>query len=105
MPLVPVAVSGSASVGDWSHLIDGGFGESLTLPRDPDAWSSAWIEQEFAEPVTVRSVTIGLPGPRGFGAAPPAHAVLQAGGDGEEYRDIAELPPTSVPVRTATFPQ
>jgi len=102
--LVPVAVSGSASVGDWSHLIDGGFGESLTLPRDPDAWSSAWIEEEFAEPVTVRSVTIGLPGPRGFGAAPPAHAVLQAGGDGEEYRDIAELPPASVPVRTATFP-
>lgn len=101
--LVPSAVSGSATLGDWSHLVDGAYDGSLTLPRDPDGWSSAWIEEEFAEPVTVRSVTVGLPGPRGFGAAPPAHAVLQAGDD-DGYRDIAELPPASVPVRTATFP-
>ena len=48
-----------------------------SLPRDPDGWSQAWIEQRFDEPVTVRSVVVGLPGPRGFGAAPAPDAVLQ----------------------------
>ena len=101
--LIPTAVRGSAPVSEWPLLTDGGFDRSISLPRDPDIWSSAWIEEEFAEPVTVRSVTIGLPGPRGFGAAPPPHAVLQAS-DGDGYRDIVELLPSAVPVRTATFP-
>ena len=47
---------------------------SVSLPRDPDGPSSAWIEQVFDEPVTVGAVTVGLPGPRGFGAAPPPSA-------------------------------
>ena len=61
----------------------------IALPRDPDGSSTAWIEQVFDEPVTVGSVTVGLPGPRGFGAAPPASAVLQASDDGVAYRDVA----------------
>ena len=101
--LAPVRVRTSASIDDWSCLTDGSFGRTLALPRDPDGWSVAWIEQEFAEPVTVRSVVVGLPGPRGFGAAPPASAVLQASDDGHEYRDVAELPPDAIPARTATF--
>ena len=32
----------------------------------------------------------GLPGPRGFGAAPPATAVLQASDDGVAYRDVVD---------------
>ena len=80
---VPTASSASAPVGDWSraHRRRRSM-PSIALPRDPDGWSSAWIEQGFADPVTVRSVTVGLPGPRGFGAAPPPHAVLQASDDG-----------------------
>lgn len=100
---VPFTVTASAPVEDWSPLIDNAFGASIALPRDPDGSSSAWIEEHFAEPVTARSVTLGLPGPRGFGAAPPPHAVLQASDDGAVYRDIAQLAPTSVPVRSATF--
>ena len=102
--LLPAAVKGSSPVEDWSPLVDDAFGASISLPRDPDGWSSAWIEHEFANPVTVRAVTIGLPGPRGFGAAPAPHAVLQASDDGAVFRDITPLPPTSVPVRSATFP-
>ena len=102
--LIPASVSASASVDDWSPLLDGMFHASVVLPRDPDAASSAWIEEHFADRVTVRSVTIGLPGPRGFGAAPPPHAVLQASEDGVVFRDVVKLPPSSVPVRSATFP-
>jgi hypothetical protein len=102
--LVPASVTGSASVTDWSPLVDGLFEASIALPRDPDGSSSAWLEARFANRVTARTVTIGLPGPRGFGAAPSPYAVLQASDDGGVYRDIVELPPTSVPVRSATFP-
>lgn len=102
--LVPAEVSASAPVEDWSCLVDGGFDSSLSLPRDPDRTSAAWIEQRFAEPVTVRSASVGLPGPRGFGAAPPPDAVLQAADDAGEYRDIARLEASSVPVRSVAFP-
>ena len=59
-PLRPAAVRSSAPIGDWSCLTDESFNEALELPRDPDAWSSAWIEQEFREPVTVRSVVVEI---------------------------------------------
>ena len=100
--LVPASVTASAPLAEWTCLVDGSFAAAVALARDPDGPSSAWIEQVFPEPVTVASVTVGLPGPRGFGAAPAPHAVLQAS-DGTAYRDVAELPPSAVPVRTAAF--
>lgn len=102
--LAPASVHASAVVDDVACLTDGAFGRALALPRDPDHRSSAWIEQEFDAATTVRSVTVGLPGPRGFGAAPPADAVLQVSDDGVEYRDVVVLPPSAVPVRTVSFP-
>ncbi|HWM17975.1 MAG TPA: glycosyl hydrolase, partial [Microbacterium sp.] len=103
--LQPTTVAAaSAPVGDWTCLVDGSFGDSLSLPRNPDAPSSAWIEQCFDEPVTVRSVVAGLPGPRGFGAAPPPEALLQASDDGIDYRNVVRLDPTTVPARSASFP-
>ena len=67
--LQPHGVRASAAIGDWSYLTDGSFGRTLALPRDPDGWSTAWIEHEFTDPVTVRSVVVGLPGPRRTRAA------------------------------------
>lgn len=103
-PLVPDEVLGSGPVEHPELLRDGRFGDAVRLPRDPHGWSRAWIQQSFARPVTVRAVTAGLPGPRGFGAAPPPSAVLQASDDGAAWRDVAELPVTSVPARTVSFP-
>ncbi|MET0974753.1 MAG: glycosyl hydrolase [Leifsonia sp.] len=102
--LVPFRVAASARVDDWSALTDGSFSGGISLPRDPDGWSTAWIEQDFGEAVTVGSVVLGLPGPQGFGAAPAATAVLQASDDGVAYREIAELPAAATPARTASFP-
>src|SRR4051794_35087567 len=90
-PRAPPAVPPSAARGAWAALLDGGFAEAVSLPRDPDGRSTAWIEQVFDTPVTVAAVTVGLPGPRGFGAAPPPAAVLEAGDDDGTFRAVAEL--------------
>lgn len=102
-PLRPAEVSASAPLETWDAILDGSFTATVALPRDPDGWSTAWIEQRFDDPVTVRSVTVGLPGPRGFGAAPPAEAVLQVSDNGASYRDVVRLETTTVPARTASF--
>ena len=39
----PHAVRASAPIDDWSCLTDGSFGRTLSLPRDPDGWSTGWI--------------------------------------------------------------
>jgi alpha-L-rhamnosidase len=108
--LLPTAVDASAPIADWRCLVDGGHAGTVSLPRDPDGPSSAWLEQVFDVPVQVAAVTVGLPGPRGFGAAPPPHAVLEASDDGVTYAVVAELPEVvepaakAVPVRTVAFP-
>src|SRR3954453_19379920 len=50
---VPASVGGSEAVADWGALLDGSFGASVSLPRDPDGPSTAWLEQVFDEPVEV----------------------------------------------------
>ena len=107
--LVPDLGAGSQPVDDWGPLLDGSFAGSVSLPRDPDGPSTAWLEQVFDEPVQVGAVTVGLPGPTGFAAAPPPSAVLEASDDGVTYRRVAELDAPgnadkAVPVRTLAFP-
>ena len=101
--LSPDAVSASGAVEHPERLADGSFSDALSIPRDPDAWSEGWLEQTFAAPVTVRSVVVGLPGPRGFGAAPPPDAVLECSDDGGTWHEVARLDVTTVPARTASF--
>ncbi|MDN3496477.1 glycosyl hydrolase [Planococcus sp. APC 4015] len=103
-PLAPDSVTASSPLENAECLADGSFSDAVLLPRDPDAWSTAWITQSFDAPVTVRSVVVGLPGPRGFGAAPPPDAVLQVSDDDVAYRDVVRLEATSAPARTAGFP-
>jgi len=102
--LVPDTVTGSAAIDRPGCLTDGRHCEVITLPRDPDGGSSAWIEQGFSSAVTVSAVTVGLPGPTGFAAAPSPHAVLEASDDGRAWTGLADLPASAVAVRTATFP-
>lgn len=101
-PLSPTTCRSAGAEIDGTTLTDGAFGHGIRLPRDPDVWSEAALELDFDEPVTARSVVLGLPGPRGFGAAPPPLAILQAD-DGDGFRDIVRLEPTTVVARTATF--
>ena len=107
--LRPARVHGSALVEDPRALLDGSFADAVSMPRDPDGASTAWLEQVFDEPVRVAAVTIGLPGPTGFAAAPPPTAVLEVSEDGVGYRAVAALDAPgnadkAVPVRTVAFP-
>ena len=102
--LRPATVTASSPIDRPEGLTNGHHADEVVLPRDPDRPSSAWIEQGFASPVTVSAVTVGLPGPSGFGAAPPPHAVLEASEDGGAWTVVADLPASAVPVRTAAFP-
>jgi hypothetical protein len=102
-PWQEVLTPASVSVDEWAGLIDGAHTATVALPRDPDGFSTTSIEQVFDEPVRVAAVTAGLPGPRGFAAAPVPDAVLEASDDGISYRRVAELPATTVPVRTVAF--
>ncbi|WP_458106528.1 glycoside hydrolase [Arthrobacter sp. R3-55] len=88
-----------AVTADRTTAVDG-----FRLARDPDHHSVAWIEQSFAAPVTVRSCVIELPGPHGFGAAPPATATLQVRNDDGGYVTVCTLPATQCPARTMSFP-
>ena len=92
LPTVWVTVNQSVTAGGFR------------LARDPDNDSVAWLEQRFAAPVTVRSCVIELPGPNGFGAAPPAIATLQVQNEAGDYSDVATLPATQCPSRTMSFP-
>ena len=78
--------------------------DGFRLARDPDNPSVAWIEQSFATPVTVRSCVIELPGPYGFGAAPPATASLQVQNNDGGYVTVCTLPATQCPSRSMSFP-
>lgn len=102
--LRPTSVTASSPIDRPERLTDGRYAEAIVLPRDPDRPSAAWIELAFASPVMVSAVTVGLSGPKGFGAAPPPHAVLKASNADDAWTTVTALPASAVPVRTAAFP-
>lgn len=105
---VPLTATALAAPGEISSsglppanlLNDGFYGPSLALPvRD----GRAWVGYRFDRAQTVRSVSVGLPGPRGFGTSAPPLGVIEASDDGVTFRKIADLPPSTSPVRSASF--
>lgn len=101
---LPDRIRASHEVGSTTTLIDHSFTGGVQLPRDRDARSSVWLEQDFDAAVTIRSCVLGIAGPHGFGAAPPVSAVLHASTNGIDYWEVVELPATRVAARTISFP-
>jgi alpha-L-rhamnosidase len=99
--LVPTRANDSLRVIDAATLLDGHFATAHTLSL---VHGEAWVRYEFERPVAVRSVRVGLPAPRGFGTPPPTFARLEASNDGNAFDTVAELPASSSPVRSASFP-
>lgn len=100
-PPVPVLVSTRIGPTDSTALRDGFTGPGMEVQLGADR--QAWLLQDFGRPVTMRSVVVGLPAKRGFGAPPPAAARLEASDDAAAFRTVVELPPTQSPVRSAAF--
>lgn len=98
----PIRVTSSSGAIDLMKLSDGRFGPAVDLPFAGSS-REAWILYDYDAPVTLRSLTIGLPGARGFGAPPPPSAALEASDDGRGFRNIAILLPGKSQSRTASF--
>ena len=89
-PLIAVR---SVSVDDSACLIDGSLAGTVLACRGTRTDSStAWIEQVFDQPVRVAAVTVGLPGPRGFGRRRPRTRFSRPA-------TTASLPPGGRPAR------
>jgi hypothetical protein len=72
----PVEAWADGTAVDPTGLTDGVFADGVVLPRELRNHSTTTVTTRYASPVTVAAVTVGLPGPRGFGSPPPVHAVL-----------------------------
>jgi len=101
VPDAPASIATGAGTPPPANMLsDGLFGQSFALTAQE---GRAAIRYGFTRPQTVRSVTIGLPLPHGFGTPAPPLARLEASEDGVHFRAIASLPPSTSPVRSASF--
>jgi hypothetical protein len=89
-----------------SQLTDGDLGATNLLPRDTTK-GYGWIQFAFAQPQTIKAVTMvggGNPGVFGFGADPKDSRKLEASDDGVNFRFICIIPPGAVLQQTIAIP-
>jgi len=94
------AVTASDGMVDATSLMDGSLTRPQSLPMAAPG-QAAWIRFDYAEPVTIRAMTLmvgGISSLPGFGTAPPAIG-LEASDDGTSFTSV--LPPKVL--RTPAF--
>ena len=100
-------ITSSAGQLDFAALSDGDLARTIVLPG-ASIDGKAWIQFEFAQPQTIRAVTLGTGRAAGlFERALPgseSKRELQAGDDGTQFRTIAEIPIGGVGEHTIAFP-
>ena len=99
-------VTSSGGTPDLTMLSDGDLEKTTKLPIPKAAGDSAWIQWEFAEPQTLRSITIAVPELGQFaaiaGVSEPEKSV-EASDDGQNFREIAKLASGGAPEHTIAF--
>jgi hypothetical protein len=100
-------VTASAGNIDAAMLSDGDLEKTTKLPIPP-VGRDAWIQYEFAEPQTIRSVTIVTKSPNSIaamlaGIGSPEKS-LEASDDGKDFRGVVQLPDGGAPEHTVSFP-
>ena len=96
-------VTSSGGAFTLEQLTDGDIATSVLLPSSKDE-ETAWIQYEFAEPQTVRAVTLVDGSTGGFGAPAAGGAFLEASQDGVTFTKVADLPAGRVAQRTLSVP-
>lgn len=100
-------ITASAGSPDPAILTDGDLVKTTKLPV-PKLNESAWIQYEFAEPQTIRSLTIVMTEANPFATMltgltnPEKH--LEASDDGQNFRLIAKIPDEGAAEHTISFP-
>ena len=99
-------VTSSGGTPDFAMLSDGDLEKSTKLPIPKATGESAWIQWEFHEPQTIRSITVAVPelGPIAaiVGLSDPEKAVA-ASDDGVHFREIVKLVSGGAPQHTIAF--
>ena len=100
-------ITASAGAPDGSMLIDGDLEKTTKLPM-PKEGGSSWIQFKFAEPQTMRSLTIVTKGVDFItamvaGISNPETS-LEAGDDGQNFQPVVKVPEGGAPEHTLSFP-
>jgi hypothetical protein len=100
-------VTASGGAPDTAMLGNGNWQETTKLPIPPTAGERAWIQYEFAEPQTIRSITIIMKEMDSLaaiiaGVTSPEKS-LEASDDGQNFRAIVKLPDEGSPEHTLSF--
>jgi len=100
-------VTASGGAIDVAMLTDGDLEKTTKLPIPAAAGESAWIQYEFAEPQTMRAITLATKGVNfiaamlsGMGSP---EISLQASDDGQDFRSVVKLPGGGAPEHTVSF--
>ena len=100
------AITSSGGKFTLTQLTDGDLETTSLLPRD-SVNGFAWIQFAFAQPQTIKAVTMvggGNPGVFGFGADAKDSRKLEASEDGTHFILISVIPPGAVLEQTIAIP-
>lgn len=93
---------------DFGMLSDGDLVKTVSLPLSKAAEEKAWIQYEFDQPATIRSITIAVGGKGPFDAFMPqtgeSGRALEASDDGQQFRVLVDLPKSGSTEHTISFP-
>ncbi len=94
----------TASGGNFtlSQLTNGSISDAQLLPRDDQA-GYAWIQYEFPQPVTIKSLKMVGAGGSGFGGG-PASTQLEASDDGKTFKSVCDVRGGNVAQVTMSVP-
>lgn len=97
--------------GNVASLTDGSFASGIAIPRDPHSNATAHVTFVFDEAVTLGSATVGIGGPKGFGAPFLPEASISVSDDGVTFVSVCAFHAEvytgqagECPARTAAFP-
>jgi len=101
-------VTASSGVIDASLLADRDFAKTTGLPK-ASVNRQAWVQFEFAKPLSIRALTFALGGPvnpfaDSMGGAPPGPDFL-ASADGQLFHKVVSIPSNGSQVHTISFPE
>lgn len=100
-PLPVKVLTAPAEVVNAGLLTDGAYGAATPLAFGDDGLAS--VTYDYGRAVTIRSMSLGLLLPTGFGAPPPPAVTLETSDDGMAFRPVTNLVNSKAQVRTVTF--
>lgn len=96
-------VTSNAGAVNAAALSDGDLSHVQTFAIDPKS-PAVWLRFDYAQLQDVRAVSLALPAPRGFGAAPLPQASFEASVDGRSFTKVVEIPLGAGVQQTVSFP-